>query len=77
VQQVRGLLREYPVSLASGNTPEPLSQFLAAYLQQRLPDRRVQIRTGLFGDYYQAPGDGMGRKVSSSRKPVAKQVAAA
>jgi len=45
----------YPVSLASGNTPEPLSQFLAAYLQQRHPDCRVQIRTGLFGDYYQAP----------------------
>jgi FkbH-like protein len=41
---------EYPVYLAVGSTPEPLSTFVAAYLQQRLPERRIVVRCGMFGD---------------------------
>jgi FkbH-like protein len=40
----------YPVSLITGNTPEPLSHFLAAHLQERVPDRLVQVNSGRFGD---------------------------
>ena len=50
LQSRTGDALEYSVWLVTGNTAEPLSQFLAAHLQRRLPDRRVQIRTGLFGD---------------------------
>jgi len=50
LQRQAGDALEYSVWLATGSTAEPLSQFLAAYLQRRLPDHRVQIRTGLFGD---------------------------
>jgi FkbH-like protein len=42
--------REYPVSLITGNTPEPFSHFLAAHLQERMPDRLIQVHSGRFGD---------------------------
>jgi FkbH-like protein len=40
----------FPVWLLCGFTPEPLSTFLRAYLQDALPGRRVEVRTGLYGD---------------------------
>lgn len=55
LQILQGQVRdasEYPVWLVTGNTPEPLSQFLAAHLQRKLPERLVQIRTGLYGDLF-------------------------
>ncbi len=39
-----------PVVLACGFTPLHLQNYLAAYLQQAHPDRKVAIETGLFGD---------------------------
>jgi FkbH-like protein len=36
--------------LACGFTPRHLQTFLAAHLRERLPQRRVEVRTGLFGD---------------------------
>jgi len=42
--------RPFAVTLACGFTPLHLRTFLAAYLQQALPDRRVTIGTGLYGD---------------------------
>ena len=39
-----------PVTLACGFTPLHLSTFLGAHMQQRLPGRRVQVSTGLYGD---------------------------
>lgn len=50
LQSRTGDALEYPVWLITGSTAEPLSQFLAAHLQRRLPDRHVKIQTGLFGD---------------------------
>jgi FkbH-like protein len=40
----------FPVTLVCGFTPIHLSTFLSAHLQARLPDRRVQISHGLYGD---------------------------
>ncbi|HWQ53226.1 MAG TPA: hypothetical protein VN442_06045, partial [Bryobacteraceae bacterium] len=40
----------FPVNLALGSTPEPLSVFLSAHLQKRLVGRRVRVGTGRFGD---------------------------
>jgi FkbH-like protein len=40
----------YPAFLVCGFTPLHLKTFLAAHLQQRLPDRKVSITTGLFGN---------------------------
>jgi FkbH-like protein len=40
----------FPVLLACGFTPLHLQTFLAAHLQQLLPNRRVSLSTGLFGD---------------------------
>ena len=40
----------YTVLLACGFAPLHLETFLTAYLQQRLPARRIQTRTGLYGD---------------------------
>ena len=40
----------FPVILACGSPPLPLQTFLHAHLRQALPDRRIQIKTGLFGD---------------------------
>jgi FkbH-like protein len=42
--------RPFTVTLACGFTPLHLQTFLAAHLQQSLPDRKVTIATGLFGD---------------------------
>jgi FkbH-like protein len=42
--------RPFAVTLACGFTPLHLQTFLTARLQQRLPDRRVAVTTGLFGD---------------------------
>lgn len=42
--------RPYEVSLVAGFTPLHLQTFLAANLQRALPDRRVKVTTGLFGD---------------------------
>jgi FkbH-like protein len=42
--------RPFKVTLACGFTPLHLQTFLAAHLQQRLPDRKVTIGVGLYGD---------------------------
>lgn len=42
--------RPFTVTLACGFTPLHLQTFLAAHLQQALPDRKVTITTGLYGD---------------------------
>ena len=41
---------EFPVLLACGFTPLHLQNYLAAHLQKVMPERRVRIRTGLYGD---------------------------
>jgi FkbH-like protein len=40
----------YRICLACGFTPLHLQTFFGARLQQRLPDRRISIQTGLYGD---------------------------
>ena len=42
--------RPFAVTLACGFTPLHLQTFLAAHLQQALPDRKVTIAAGLYGD---------------------------
>jgi FkbH-like protein len=42
--------KPFTVTLACGFTPLHLQTFLAAHLQQALPDRKVTIATGLYGD---------------------------
>ena len=42
--------RPYDVLLLAGFTPLHLQTFLAAHLQLALPERRVKIHTGLFGN---------------------------
>jgi len=42
--------RPFMVMLACGFTPLHLQTFLAAHLQQALPERKVTIATGLYGD---------------------------
>ncbi len=42
--------RPFAVTLACGFTPLHLQTFLAAHLQQRLPDRKVTIASGLYGN---------------------------
>jgi FkbH-like protein len=42
--------KPFEVTLACGFTPLHLQTLLAAHLQQALPDRRVTISTGLYGD---------------------------
>jgi len=42
--------RPFAVTLACGFTPLHLQTFLAAHLQQALPDRKVVIASGLYGD---------------------------
>jgi FkbH-like protein len=41
---------EFPVLLACGFTPLHLQNYLAAHLQKAMPERRVRIHTGLYGD---------------------------
>ncbi len=50
IQNAPAGLPSFPVGLITGNTPEPLSYFLAAHLQTALPERRVQVNAGIFGD---------------------------
>lgn len=40
----------FPVVLACGFTPLHMQTFLSAHLQQSLPERRVIVSTGLYGD---------------------------
>ncbi len=42
--------RPFALTLACGFTPLHLPTFLAAYLQQALPGRKVKVSTGLYGD---------------------------
>jgi FkbH-like protein len=42
--------RPFPVTLACGFTPLHLQTFLAAHLQLALPDRKVTIAPGVYGD---------------------------
>lgn len=42
--------RTFSVTLACGFTPLHLQTFLAAHLQQALPERKVRISTGLYGN---------------------------
>jgi FkbH-like protein len=64
IQAADPALPAYSVYLVTGSTPEPLSRFLAAYLQKRLEQRRVIVHAGLFGDlagnlarYFTSPHD--------------------
>ena len=41
---------QYQVLLVCGFTPLHLETFLAAHLQEKLANRRISVRTGLFGD---------------------------
>jgi FkbH-like protein len=49
-QKVSRDARPFAVTLACGFTPLHLQTFLAAHLQQSLPDRRVTITSGLYGN---------------------------
>jgi len=42
--------RPFAVTMACGFTPLHLQTFLAAHLQQALPERKVVITCGLYGD---------------------------
>lgn len=42
--------RSLKVLLACGFTPVHLETFLAAHLSERYPDRRIEVRAGIFGD---------------------------
>ena len=50
LQQARHHQNPFTVTLACGFTPLHLQTFLGAHLQAALPDRRVEIKTGLYGD---------------------------
>jgi FkbH-like protein len=50
LQSARHHPNSFRVTLACGFTPLHLQTFLAAHLQVALPDRRVEIKTGLYGD---------------------------
>ncbi|HYV61641.1 MAG TPA: HAD-IIIC family phosphatase, partial [Bryobacteraceae bacterium] len=50
LQSARHHQTPFNVTLACGFTPLHLQTFLAAHLQAVLPDRRVEIKTGLYGD---------------------------
>ncbi len=49
-QSVPREARPFAVTLACGFTPLHLQTFLSAHLQQSLPDRKVNITTGLYGN---------------------------
>ena len=49
-QSVAGDARPFAVALASGFTPLHLKTLMQAHLQQTLPDRSVEVATGLFGN---------------------------
>ena len=50
LQSARHHPNAFNVTLACGFTPLHLQTFLAAHLQTILPDRRVEVTTGLYGD---------------------------
>lgn len=50
LQGARHRENPFSVTLACGFTPLHLQTFLAAHLQTALPDRRVEIKGGLYGD---------------------------
>jgi len=50
LQGARHLPNPFSVTLACGFTPLHVQTFLAAHLQSALPDRRVDVKTGLYGD---------------------------
>jgi len=50
LQSARDRPNPFSVTLACGFTPLHAQSFLAAHLQPALPDRRVEIKTGLYGD---------------------------
>jgi FkbH-like protein len=50
LQGARHRPNPFSVTLACGFTPLHVESFLAAHLQSTLPDRRVEITTGLYGD---------------------------
>ena len=49
-QRVSRDARPFAVTLACGFTPLHLQTFLAAHLQQKLPDRKITIQSGLYGN---------------------------
>jgi FkbH-like protein len=50
LQSARHHPNSFNVTLVCGFTPLHLQTFLGAHLQVALPDRRVEIKTGLYGD---------------------------
>ena len=50
LQEVSPQNPSHDVLLACGFTPLHVQTFLAAHARQRLPGKRVQVRTGLYGD---------------------------
>ena len=48
---------ELKIFLACGFTPLHLQTFLAAEMRLRFPEKRVSIRTGLFGDISEVSRD--------------------
>ena len=49
-QKVPRDARSFAVTLACGFTPLHLQTFLAAHLQKVLPDRKVTVTSGLYGN---------------------------
>ena len=49
-QSAAAIPNRFSVALACGFTPLHLEAFLAAHLQVVLPERKVEVETGLFGD---------------------------
>ena len=50
LQKTNSSDRPFPVDLICGFTPQPLTTFLSAHLQSRLPGRHVTLNEGRFGD---------------------------
>lgn len=50
VQRPTTAVQVFPVALVCGFTPLHLEPLLGAHLRLRLPSRRIEIETGLFGD---------------------------
>ncbi len=50
VQSAKNFPAPFPVTLACGFTPLHVQTFFHAHLQNALPQRRVELKTGLYGD---------------------------
>lgn len=50
IQKAPSDARKFQVTLACGFTPLHLQTFLSAHLQKTLPDRKVSVSAGLYGD---------------------------